>query len=116
MKNLLIFSFIFIFSLQIFSQKIFTRNGEIKFEGSMPAAIDEIAAVNKSVSCIFDQVNGNFAVLALVKSFKFKAPLMEEHFNENYIESSKYPKATPASEPPVHMRYISFSLFKGNSL
>ena len=70
-----------------------TRNGEIKFEASM-VALEEVAAINKTVSCIFDEANGDFVALALVKAFKFKAPLMEEHFNENYIESSKFPKAT----------------------
>ncbi|MNQ21470.1 hypothetical protein D3C85_345900 [compost metagenome] len=76
-----------------FSQKMMTRTGQIKFEASMPA-FEPVAAVNNSVSAILDQSNGEFASLALVKAFKFKVPLMEEHFNENYIESSKYPKAT----------------------
>jgi polyisoprenoid-binding protein YceI len=77
----------------IFSQKMMTRKGEIKFEASMPA-FEEIAGTNNTVSCIFDQATGDFVALALIKSFKFKAPLMEEHFNENYMESSKFPKST----------------------
>lgn len=76
-----------------FAQKMMTRNGEIKFEASMPA-LEEIAATNKTASCILDQSNGDFVALALVKAFKFKSPLMEEHFNENYIESSLFPKST----------------------
>jgi polyisoprenoid-binding protein YceI len=59
----------------------------------MPA-FEEIAATNNTVSCILDEATGDFVALALVKAFKFKAPLMEEHFNENYMESSKFPKAT----------------------
>jgi len=77
----------------IFAQKMMTRAGEIKFEASMPA-FEEIAAANNTVSCILDETTGDFVALALVKAFKFKAPLMEEHFNENYMESSKFPKAT----------------------
>lgn len=77
----------------IFAQKMMTRTGEIKFEASMPA-FEEIAATNNTVSCILDEATGDFVALALVKAFKFKAPLMEEHFNENYMESSKFPKAT----------------------
>jgi len=77
----------------IFSQKMMTRTGEIKFEASMPA-FEPVAAINNSVSAIIDKSNGEFAALALIKAFKFKVPLMEEHFNENYIESTKYPKAT----------------------
>ena len=29
-----------------------------------------------------------------MKGFRFKVALMEEHFNESYVESDKYPKAT----------------------
>jgi hypothetical protein len=81
------------FSILLFSQKLITRSGEIKFEASMPA-FEEIAAKNNSVSCIFDTSTGEIAVLALVKAFRFKVPLMEEHFNENYIESDQFPKST----------------------
>jgi hypothetical protein len=76
-----------------FSQKMMTRTGEIKFEASMPA-FEEVAASNNTVSSILDMSTGDFVSLALVKAFKFKAPLMEEHFNENYMESSKFPKST----------------------
>ena len=81
------------FSIVLFSQKMITRSGEIKFEASMPA-FEEIAAKNNTVSCIFDTSTGEIAALALVKAFRFKVSLMEEHFNENYMESSKFPKAT----------------------
>lgn len=77
----------------IFSQKMITRTGQIKFEASVPS-FEPVAAINNSVSAILEESNGEFAALALIKAFKFKVPLMEEHFNENYIESSKYPKAT----------------------
>jgi len=82
-----------LFTNTIFSQKVMTRSGEVKFEASMPA-FEEIAAITKTASCILDASNGNFAALVLIKSFKFKSPLMEEHFNENYMESSKLPKAS----------------------
>ena len=77
----------------LFSQKMITRSGEIKFEASMPA-FEEIASKNNTASCLFDAATGEIVVLVLVKGFRFKIPLMEEHFNENYMESSKFPKAT----------------------
>ena len=77
----------------IFSQKMVTRSGVIKFEASMPA-FEEIAGTNTTVSSILDEATGDFVALALVKAFKFKSPLMEEHFNENYMESSQFPKST----------------------
>lgn len=77
----------------VYSQKMITRSGEIKFEASMPA-FEEIAGTNNTVSCVLDDSNGEIASLALIKAFKFKSSLMEEHFNENYLESTKFPKAT----------------------
>ena len=59
----------------------------------MPA-FEEIKAKNNAVTCIMNTNNGEIAVLALMKGFRFKIALMEEHFNESYIESSKFPKAT----------------------
>lgn len=93
MKKTLITCICLIFTSVMFSQKMITRSGEIKFEASMPA-FEEVAAKNNTASCIFDKATGDLAVLALVKAFRFKVPLMEEHFNENYIESDKFPKAT----------------------
>lgn len=76
-----------------FSQdKKVTKSGEITFEASVPS-FEEVKATNKGVSCILNTKTGEIAALALVKGFRFKVALMEEHFNENYIESSKYPKA-----------------------
>ncbi|MBC7641392.1 MAG: YceI family protein [Flavobacterium sp.] len=92
-KSIIIPALIFLANV-VLGQKMMTRTGEIKFEATMPGALDDIVATNNIVSCILDQTTGDFVALALVKAFKFKAPLMEEHFNENYIESSKFPKAT----------------------
>ena len=93
MKNLTILTICLFVANVTFAQKMITRSGEIKFEASMPA-FEEISAKNNTVSCIFDTSTGEIAALALVKAFRFKVPLMEEHFNENYMESSKFPKAT----------------------
>ena len=78
----------------MFSQKMITRAGELKFDATVPGAMDEVIGTNKTVSAIFDKTSGELVVLGLVKSFKFKSPLMEEHFNENYMESDQLPKAS----------------------
>jgi YceI-like domain len=93
MKRILIVVLSLLAGEAMMSQKMMTRSGEIKFDASMPDLV-EIAATNNGASCILDKTNGDFVALALIKSFKFKSPLMEEHFNENYMESSKFPKAT----------------------
>ncbi|MDP5158141.1 MAG: YceI family protein [Flaviramulus sp.] len=89
----LIFIFVIV-SLNCFSQdKYLTKTGTVNFEASMPA-FEEVKATNKSVTAIINTSNGEFAVLIFVKAFRFRNALMEEHFNENYAESDKYPKAT----------------------
>lgn len=93
MKKIVIVALLFCIGNFAFAQKLVTRKGAIKFEASMPA-FEEIAAKTDAASSILDGTSGDFAALMLLKSFKFKAPLMEEHFNENYVESSKFPKAT----------------------
>lgn len=94
MKKLILVVVCLIFSGAAFSQKMITRTGEIKFDATVPGATDQVAATNNSVSSIFDKSTGDLVVQAMVKSFKFKVALMEEHFNENYMESDKLPKAS----------------------
>lgn len=80
-------------AITAFSQDRFiTRKGEINFEASVPS-FEPVAAANNSVSAILDPEKGEVAVLALIRAFRFENALMEEHFNEEYAESSEYPKA-----------------------
>jgi hypothetical protein len=74
-------------------QKLITKTGSLKFQASVPSN-EEVAAENKSVSAVLEQSTGDFAALVLIKGFRFKVALMEEHFNENYMESEKFSKAT----------------------
>jgi polyisoprenoid-binding protein YceI len=76
-----------------FAQRVLTRSGEIKFDASLPNLV-EIAGKSNTVSAILDLVSGQFATSVIIKSIRFKIPLMEEHFNENYMESSQYANAT----------------------
>ena len=93
MKNIIIISAIVLSSLSFGQSKLITKNGSISFEASVPA-FEEIKAKNEGVTYILNTKNGEIASLALVKGFRFKIALMEEHFNENYIESDRYPKST----------------------
>lgn len=69
-----------------------TRNGKISFFSSTP--LENIDAVNNEVLSVVDLKKGEIAFALLVNSFHFQRALMEEHFNENYMESTKFPKAT----------------------
>jgi len=92
MKKILLISLTF-FSLFSFSQeKFISRNGLIQFIASTP--LETIDPVNNHVSCILDTENGNLVFQMKMISFKFEKALMEEHFNEKYVESDKFPKST----------------------
>lgn len=93
MKKILFYCYL-LATLPNFAQtKMMTKTGKITFEASVPA-FEEVKAKNESVTCILNPATGEIASLALMKGFRFKVALMEEHFNENYVESDKYPKAT----------------------
>jgi hypothetical protein len=94
MKNLGIFYSVLFFFCNVFSQnKIATNSGTIFFEASIPA-FEEVKANNNNVSCVVNTTTGEISSLAFISEFHFKMAMMKEHFNDNYLESSKYPKAT----------------------
>lgn len=94
MKKLAILSLLIISTVsQMRGQERFlTREGHITFFSETP--IENIEANNYNVLSILDLSTGQVAVDMLIKNFEFPKKLMQEHFNENYMESSKIPKAT----------------------
>lgn len=89
-KYLLLIAFFFAV-LQSQAQKVYTKNGNISFFSK--ASLENISADNNQVTSVLNQQTGEMQFSVLIKSFHFKKALMEEHFNENYMESDKYPKA-----------------------
>lgn len=73
-------------------ERYIDRKGVVVFEAS-EKLFEPVKAKNESVSVLFDASNNKIASLALMRGFHFKNSLMQEHFNENYIESDQYPKA-----------------------
>ena len=71
--------------------KFYTKTGRISFFSSTP--LEDIDAVNRSVVGVLDTKTGDLQFAALMKGFEFRKALMQEHFNADYAESSKYPKA-----------------------
>jgi polyisoprenoid-binding protein YceI len=61
---------------------------------SRAKSIDKVEADNNDVSSLINTQTGDMVFAILLKSFHFESALMEEHFNENYVESSKFPKST----------------------
>jgi hypothetical protein len=68
-----------------------TKSGVIKFTAT--GGVEAIEATNSQAICRVNSKTGQIGFLALIKGFKFDNSLMEDHFNENYMESTKFPKA-----------------------
>lgn len=70
---------------------LITRDGSTTFFSHSP--IEDIEAVNSKTTAAIDFTKGDVVVKMLVKHFTFENALMQEHFNENYMESEKFPAA-----------------------
>ncbi len=71
--------------------KYLTNNGTAGFYSH--TVIEDIAAENDEVAGVIDAASGEVAIIVTMTGFRFEKKLMQEHFNENYVESEKYPKA-----------------------
>jgi polyisoprenoid-binding protein YceI len=91
MKKILILAFLSI-AMQSKGQLYMTNTGEVSFFSKTP--MEDIDAINKSVSSIINTATNEVAVQMRITNFVFPNKLMQEHFNENYLESEKYPSAT----------------------
>ncbi|GAA4824604.1 YceI family protein [Algivirga pacifica] len=84
----------FIATLQTgYSQKIYQfKKGSVSFFSEAP--LENIEAQNSKVNALLNMKTGEVFFKIEIRGFKFKKALMEEHFNENYMESEQYPFAT----------------------
>ncbi|NVK48533.1 MAG: YceI family protein [Cyclobacteriaceae bacterium] len=91
-KKTLLIAFLFLSSGLLFGQKLLgTNNGEVRFFSDTP--LETIEASNKKTACLVNTESGEIAVQMRIVDFVFPNKLMQEHFNENYLESEKFPKA-----------------------
>ena len=74
-------------------EEMTTNAGIVNFEASVPL-FEEVKATNNKASCILNTKTAAIASVVLIQDFRFKIPMMEKHFNDNYMESADYPKAT----------------------
>lgn len=75
------------------AQKFYTKSGTIGFDATSSSSPEKIEGTNRSATCVVDTKSGAIQFAVLMKGFAFERALMEEHFNENYVESSKFPKS-----------------------
>lgn len=92
MKKLAWLTLLVLLTTNLYSQVFITRNGYIGFFSKTP--LEDIKGENRQVYAVLDVAKKNIAFTCLLKGFLFRKELMQEHFNENYVESDKYPKAS----------------------
>ncbi len=91
-KVLLILLSVATISFASAQEKVYaTKSGVVKFVSNSP--LEKIEATNSQATCKLASKSGQVVFLMLIKGFKFDNSLMEDHFNENYMESTKFPKA-----------------------
>lgn len=78
-------------AITCFGQLYMTKSGQTSFFSETP--LENIAAVHNQVLVILNIANGEIAIKMPQRGFHFPNKLMEEHFNENYMETEKYPSA-----------------------
>ena len=93
MKKTALIMFSILFGNMVLAQKYSSKTGKVTFEASVPL-FEDVFAQDNSNTVILNSDTGEMASVSIVKNFKFKVKLMEEHFNESYAETAKYPKTT----------------------
>ena len=83
---------LYMVSFNAFAQKYTTEKTFVTFFSD--AAIEDITADNKKAVGIFNKTTNEIAFSVPINGFQFEKSLMQEHFNEKYMESEKYPKST----------------------
>jgi polyisoprenoid-binding protein YceI len=91
-KHLLLSMLTLALAGQSFAQKYVSRNANVSFFSKTP--MENIEAHNRQGTTVVDFEKNEMVFTVLMKSFEFDKALMQEHFNEKYVESAKYPKGT----------------------
>lgn len=94
MKKTILFAISVLSLNSIFAQKTYysTKSGSAFFDAG--TGLEDITATNKLTTVIMDPSTGKMNFLMNIKGFEFKSQLMQDHFNENYMESDKYPTSS----------------------
>ncbi len=92
MKNTLTFLFAVLFIIGVKAQLYIGDKTKLAFFSA--TSLENIDAVNTNIKPLFNINTGAFAIMAKQTEFKFKSAFMQEHYNENYVESEKFPFAT----------------------
>ncbi len=86
-----------------------TNSGIVRFSSKTP--LENIEAENKNGQAILNTSTGEIAVRMTMKNFNFPNKLMQEHFNENYMESEKFPTGTFSGKVETSIDYSRDGLY-----
>ena len=92
-RNLLLV-FLALVTISLNAQKVLSKNAKIEFDATAKNSPERINASTTKAVLVLDLTTGAVDATMLIKTFHFEKALMEEHFNENYMESDKYSKAS----------------------
>ncbi|MEO8532761.1 MAG: YceI family protein [Flavobacterium sp.] len=92
MKKTTLFILLFTAFSLLAQDKFKTSSAVVNFQASVPF-FEEVKAVNKLGTIVLEPQSSTLICTVIIKDFRFKMDLMQEHFNDNYIESRRYPKA-----------------------
>lgn len=91
-KNLIVLlAFVMAASVSFAQDKFYTKTGRVTFYSKAP--MEDIEAKNRTTTAVIDSKSGAVQFAVQMKGFEFEKQLMQQHFNENYVESDKYPKS-----------------------
>jgi len=93
MKNLIILLAAILLAASLPAQRFFSKSARITFDATSASSPEKIEGTSRTATCVFDLQSGAVQFAVLMKGFEFERALMEEHFNENYVESNRFPKA-----------------------
>ena len=97
--------FILLFCVKVNAQQYIGKTGIISFFSEAP--LENISAVNKKVACAYDPKTNQIIFQLYIKDFIFPKALMQDHFNENYMESDMFPKSTFVGRVIEHRNNIA---------
>ena len=90
-KEIIFFIFIS-FTIHVNAQVFKSNAGSVSFFSEAP--LENIDATSNNIVSVINTSTNEIVFLVPISTFQFKKKLMQEHFNENYVESDKYPKAS----------------------
>jgi hypothetical protein len=92
-KILLIFILLMVCMMQLKAQPVYlATGGKCNFHSYTP--VEDIDANSESLNSVLNTSTNDIQFKVPLTSFRFAKALMQEHFNEKYVESDKYPFAT----------------------